>query len=69
MLVQGLDQAVDHGLLMREGGGYRTSPFRYWIPGRDQEWANDPAHQLRELTWRDGEALADLTRRAAAVSP
>jgi hypothetical protein len=53
-----LEKAVGRGLLGREGGGGKRSPFRYWIPGREQMWQDDLTHRMRELTWKDQEMLA-----------
>jgi hypothetical protein len=58
-----LDQAAARGLLLREGAGHRTSPFRYWLPGQEEKWKNDPAHGLQELLWQDRQLHAELEER------
>lgn len=42
-----LERAVERGLLLRDGGGHCDSPFRYWLPAREQEWLKDPMYRLR----------------------
>ncbi|MFL5241073.1 MAG: AAA family ATPase [Gemmataceae bacterium] len=37
-----LDAASERGLLHRDGLGRRTSPFRYWLPGKLDQWLADP---------------------------
>ena len=33
-----LDRAVNDGLVMRDGLGRKTKPFRYWLPGAEDRW-------------------------------
>jgi hypothetical protein len=33
-----LDRAVNQGLLLRDGSGWKTKPFRYWLPGQEAKW-------------------------------
>ena len=42
-----LDQAVESGLVSRDGEGLRKRPFRYWLTGQEERWAADPVAQLR----------------------
>jgi hypothetical protein len=44
-----LEQAVEAGLVQREGGGTNERPFHYWLPGMEEIWKNDPDHKLFEL--------------------
>jgi hypothetical protein len=55
-----LDQAVSRGLLLREGEGNRASPFRYWLPGMEEKWKDDPLHELHEAIYQaNKEVLAE----------
>jgi hypothetical protein len=51
-LYRWLDQAVTRELLLREGEGHRALPYRYWLPGREEKWQDDPLHQLHETIWQ-----------------
>jgi hypothetical protein len=33
-----LERAVGQGLMLREGSGRRRDPFRYWLPGQEEQW-------------------------------
>jgi hypothetical protein len=37
-----LDTAVTQGRLLREGAGHKSSPYLYWIPGKEIAWEEDP---------------------------
>ena len=55
-----LDQAVTRGLLLREGEGNKASPYRYWLPGQEEKWKDDPMHQLHEAIYQaNAAALAE----------
>jgi hypothetical protein len=43
-----LDQAATRELLLREGEGTKASPYRYWLPGQEEEWKDEPLHALHE---------------------
>jgi hypothetical protein len=58
-----LDEAVARGLLLREGVGQKSAPYRYWLPGQEEEWKDDPIHQLRELQRRHQQTTAALRER------
>jgi hypothetical protein len=58
-----LDEAVARGLLLRDGLGQRSAPFRYWLPGQEEKWKADPVHQLRELQRQDEQMLAAFRQR------
>src|SRR5581483_7990910 len=58
-----LDEAVGRGLLLRDGLGQRSAPFRYWLPGQEEKWKADPVHQLRELRRQDEQMLAAFRQR------
>jgi hypothetical protein len=36
-----LDHAVAQGLLLRDGAGRKTEPFRFWLPEKDEAFSND----------------------------
>jgi hypothetical protein len=62
-------EAVARGLLLREGAGHRTSPFRYWLPGQEEKWKDDPAHALQELLWQDRRMRAEFEERFGGPRP
>jgi hypothetical protein len=37
-----LERAEGQGLVCKDGTGRRNSPFRYWLPGREEHWRKDP---------------------------
>jgi hypothetical protein len=37
-----LSAAAERGLLERDGRGVKNAPFRYWLPGKMEEWLADP---------------------------
>jgi hypothetical protein len=37
-----LDRAWERGLIQRDGAGRCHSPFRYWLPGKMEQWLADP---------------------------
>jgi hypothetical protein len=37
-----LERAVEEGLVRRDGGGRRDSPYRYWLPESEARWRQDP---------------------------
>ena len=37
-----LKRAVALGLVLRDGAGRRNDPFRYWLPGMEEKWREDP---------------------------
>jgi hypothetical protein len=55
-----LDQAVTRELLLREGDGTKASPYRYWLPGQEEKWKDDPLHELHESIYQaSAAALAE----------
>jgi len=47
-LYRWLERACDLKRLRRSGSGKRGDPLRYWLPGREVLWANDPLAKLEE---------------------
>jgi hypothetical protein len=39
-----LDKATAHGMVVRDGNGRRSKPFRYWLAGQERKWEHDPWH-------------------------
>jgi hypothetical protein len=68
-LARWLDEAVARGLLHCEGIGHKAAPFRYWLPGQEKKWANDPQHKIQELIWQDRQMRANLLDRLGAGLP
>jgi hypothetical protein len=63
-----LDQAVARGLVLQDGSGRKSDPFRYWLPEKEAQWLQDPLYVFEE------EQLARLakaqeTSRGPPVSP
>jgi hypothetical protein len=55
-----LDRAVTRGLLLRAGDGTKASPYRYWLPGQEEQWKDDPLHELHESIYQaNAAALGD----------
>jgi hypothetical protein len=51
---------VTRELLLREGEGTKASPFRYWLPGQEERWKDDPLHELHEAIYQaSAAALAE----------
>jgi hypothetical protein len=42
-----LERAVAEGLVLREGVGPTSDPFRYWLAEQEAKWAADPVRELR----------------------
>jgi hypothetical protein len=43
-----LDRAVEQGLVLCEGKGSRSDPFRYWLPEQEAVWQQDPLYVLSQ---------------------
>jgi hypothetical protein len=43
-----LDKAVEQGLVLCEGKGSKSDPFRYWLSEREAVWKEDPLYVLIE---------------------
>jgi hypothetical protein len=43
-----LRSAVDRGLLLREGTGYKNDPFYYWLKASEEVWSQDPMYTFLE---------------------
>jgi hypothetical protein len=43
-----LDKAVAQGVVLCEGKGSKSDPFRYWLPEREEAWKEDPLYLLME---------------------
>ncbi len=55
-----LDVAVASNLVHRDGAGRKADPFRYWLPHKLIEWADDPLHALphpEPLDFGDGKKV------------
>jgi hypothetical protein len=37
-----LERAAERGLVCRDGDGRRGSAYRYWLPGQEKKWRNNP---------------------------
>ena len=45
---QGHSQAVKRSLVVCEGKGSKSDPFRYWLPEREAVWMQDPLYAMFE---------------------
>jgi AAA domain len=61
-----LERAVADGRVHSEGTGRRSSPFRYWLPEKEKEWADDPS-QCLDLPPLD-QTTASLKMQEASVA-
>jgi hypothetical protein len=39
-----LERATREGLVLKRGTGQKNQPNRYWLPGKEEEWQNDPLY-------------------------
>jgi hypothetical protein len=46
-LWQWLTRAVTNGRVAQEGSGRRADPYRYWLPGAEKSWLQNPLERLR----------------------
>jgi hypothetical protein len=37
-----LERPVAQGLVLREGSGRKSAPYRYWLPGQEKRWSRPP---------------------------
>ncbi len=47
-----LDHVVQRGLILSEGAGRKTDPFRYWLPEREAVWRQDRLYEILEAQRR-----------------
>jgi hypothetical protein len=40
------ERAAERGLVCRDGDGRRGSAYRYWLPGQEKKWRNNPGGLL-----------------------
>ena len=43
-----LEKAVEQGLVLREGSGKKSDPYRYWMAERVEAWKQDPLYEIIE---------------------
>jgi hypothetical protein len=64
-----LKRATQQGLICRDGIGYKTDPFRYWLPGREPLlWPGRHASEEEKQAWRDRCAAHYRSLREQAAS-
>jgi hypothetical protein len=61
-----LQQAVERGLVCRDGTGRKSAPFRYWLPGQEEKWKDDPLHQTGIYDLPTPEAMMQQWKEEAA---
>ncbi|MBI3823628.1 MAG: AAA family ATPase [Planctomycetes bacterium] len=53
-LLRWLKRATQQGLICCSGTGYRSTPFRYWLPDREPLlWPGNNASPAEQQAWRD----------------
>ena len=50
-------------LVLRSGTGRKSSPYRYWLPGMEEKWQDDPFYLPELPPWDDREGLDALLPR------
>jgi hypothetical protein len=55
-----LKEGAKRGHLLRDGKGRCNDAFRYWLPGHETRWENDPIYRLEQMQRADQEALRQL---------
>jgi len=58
-----LERAVAQALVLRSGTGRKSSPYRYWLPGMEEKWQDDPFYLPELPPWDDREGLDALLPR------
>ena len=64
-----LERAVECGLVLRDGSGRKNTPFRYWLPGQEEKWQDDPFHLPELPPWDDRSDLDSLLPRRRKKKP
>lgn len=59
-----LDRALEEKRVGRDGTGRKRKPFRYWLPHKEAEWANDPMHAIMHPEPLDEDFWKELARPA-----
>jgi hypothetical protein len=61
-LARWLQRGVAGGLICQEGTGRRADPFRYWLPGQEARWRQDPLYAFNQLLEEDRQLRERLAR-------
>ena len=60
-----LQRAVDLGLVHRDGTGRRNAPFRYWLPGQEEKWMQNPLYRVHLMQEQARERLREMQDKLA----
>jgi hypothetical protein len=60
-----LQRAVGLGLVRQDGTGRRNAPFRYWLPGQEEKWMQNPLYQLHRMQEQARERLREMENKLA----
>jgi hypothetical protein len=63
-LYRWLLRAIAAGLVCQEGTGRKADPFRYWLPGRIEEWKKDPLWELQRRVEESSRWMDESVRSA-----
>ncbi len=67
-LVRWLNRAVALGLVLEQGTGRKNDPFRYWLPGQEELWRQDPMYELhRQIEEANREVMAAMGKARGAT--
>ena len=56
---------VAAGLVLREGSGRKTDPFRYWLAGQEDKWRQDPMYEFRQMMEANNRKMRERVRKPA----
>jgi hypothetical protein len=55
---------MTEGLVLRNGEGRRTSPYRYWLVGQEKRWlAENPAYIFELQREQDEKCIEAMRKR------
>jgi len=68
-----LNRAVETGMILREGAGRKSDPFRYWLPEREEVWRQSPFYdiieQQRQALQLPFQSLQEIKRASVELDP
>jgi hypothetical protein len=60
-------------MILREGTGRRSDPFRYWLPEREAVWRESPFYDIIEQQMKDLKlpfrSLQEIKRASREIDP
>ncbi len=58
-----LERAVERGQVLRDGSGRSHEPFRYWLPGQEEKWRQNPFYIPENPELKRARQAAEEIRR------